>query len=768
MAAWEAEMEAWGMAELENPIRRPVDPMTVRNDLRLSGTQPELFLIDDAGQLATPRYYPHYAAQDLVQNAFRDVSESLAMHSRRAEFMKAEGQRFRSGKYNQLVTEALQRNFHRVQMADGLHNVLSETIQHYGLHNWKKGDPLPAGYRLSYPDGFRVWETTTFENQVMKMAEEVGSVRGLRAIENRVLAESVIEGLAAETGKIVRTGKPVPIPIEIAEHLKNHLSATVPAIEVLTDIGGATSFWRTWTLPFRTSWQVVNETTNAMLTGIAGNLPSARRLKQLRGRGIDAIGPFGGSTIMPEFGESFGYSARTQSWLRDRGMGKLADFNRWLHNTPLMRFGRTGQARIAGRTRQTPFGAEFNQARDDFYKSTNMLGEIERDIRTAGRGEVGLNIGTRTLRPAEVAEITRSGELMLDTIEEVLSAAPYGGKAHYLQSMSAKAAEAVYSWNALTPWQKQYMSRIIPFSGWQLFTTGYLMRMPARYPGRAWVLKSLANIGKQYIDNAFEGMGVDPNTVEEWDTTSVPLYVNEDGQVVVMRANFFRLYDMMGVEDISRTVLSHPMLTAMLAAGGTETFPEFGPTSTPPRQWGQEEPGKKHPLDIIGEMLLGPTYDLANKLAHPYVQYGTGGLVRPEPVMIEGERIERDWRSTLTQYTLGLSFREYDSYQMMDRAHGKTRSGVNGARLELSNMLKDTQGQDLDGIRAVAETYLMRAYQYLDQIEAMGEHDDADMEALRRDFTRYTNQAYRIEFMLNYMRANPGASVPPEMIEAQP
>lgn len=759
MSTWEGEMEAWGMAEVENPIRRPVDPITVRRDLKLMAEQPELFLLDDAGIPVSPAYYPHQFAKDLPQAAIREIAEAAMQHSTPGEFRLRAGIAFRSGHYEQDIITALTKNIRRINHHESLYNIVEETIQHYGSRkrlSWNPGDPIPDGYRVVYPEGFRVWNTTQFEEQVQRLAQEGISKKGLRPFEQRAFGELIDEFLG-EGAKTIRKGEAELIPIEIAEHIKQHIAPSWPGIEVLTDIGGLTSFWRHFVLSFAPAWQAVNETSNAILTGIAGNLTRGGQLaRQLKARGTRMPGMVGAQTILPEFGESFGYSARTQVWLKNRGrLGEaMLEFNRNLHNTGVMKAGR--------------FGAQFNQIRDSFYKGLNVLTEIEREIRLAARTDVGLGIGPKTLTRAEVRQVARSGEKMLETMELILDGAGIRGQNHFLREMVARASETVYSWNALAPWQRQYLSKFIPFSGWQLFMNGLLMRLPVRYPGRAWLLKSMGKLGSDFVEDMFEAAGVDPSTIPEWDKSSLPLMVDDEGNVMVMRLTSFKLYDMLGVEDVTRTAFTHPLVKSIFEMSGTATFPEIGPMSGQPERWGSPDQPKPSPWDVILKNLFGRGYTLLNKIVHPYAQYGTGGLVSPEPVYIEGETIPIDWRSAISQYITGVSFREYTSYDMMSRAHKSTSDGVTGAFMTLENtLLKDDLSKD--EVRSSAELYLQRAYQSVEQIEAMAEKTDNTRTAklLRQERTSLINRIVRVEGMLQWIIAHPDSQIYPEMIHGE-
>ncbi|MCK4579619.1 MAG: hypothetical protein KAU50_12575 [Candidatus Marinimicrobia bacterium] len=790
MVEWDRAVEDWAITNesssslFHGSAPKPPNPLSLDDTLKLITEQPELFNADNAGRWVDPVYYPHAQAQNIAMGAARDAAGNLIRYPRPGFLKHATGVSFREGVYNQAVMEALPRNIRACNAYEGIYRTLKDITNSYGVKppkGWQAGMEVPEGYRVVWPEGWQEWSSKTFEQQVIKLASKVDDIAGMGDLEQRIAIEQYLKDLTRGTDSTVRRGKPLFIPDEIAEHLKTHVAPTIPGFEVFTDFGGSTSFWRTFVLPFRSAWQVVNESTNAMLTGIAGNWAGTKLYRQpgIRRRLPGAVM---NDTVLPEFGPVGGYAAPTQKWLWSLGPagGMLNNYNRWLHNTPLMRFGRSGRTQVAGREFQTVFGAEFNQIRDNYYKASNMLGEIQQEFRRAGRAGVSLDTGPKVFTPTEITGINSSFEKMVGAIETVLEGAGKTGQNAFLQEMTARAGDAVYSWNKLSPFQRQYISRAVPFSGWQLFTTGLLFRLPVKYPGRAWLMKSVANMGRNYINDMFDNMGIDPDTIPEWDNNTIPLFVDaESGKVVTMRWSAFRLYDHMGIDDIGSTILSHPDARMwMETLFGGHLFPEFEPLSKPPMQWGEEtEAGRRNGFDIIAERMFGPYYNFANQLAHPYVQYDVGGLTSPEEVLIEGQQVKKDWRSALLQMTLGMSIQERDPYQMRERVYRDARSGTDGAFLELSNLAlvgydRDTSELNVSEqitrhpqIRAVTETYLQRGYQMIEMMDVMLDMAEGkDANNLNRDYTRYVNQIKRVEEMLHYMIANPGKYISPEMI----
>jgi hypothetical protein len=322
----------------------------------------------------------------------------------------------------------------------------------------------------------------------------------------------------------------------------------------------------------------------------------------------------------------------------------------------------------------------------------------------------------------------------------------------YLQELEANAAECVYRFSAMTPWQRRWLTNLIPFSGWRLFTMGLSFRFPVKYPGRTWVLKQAAVWGRMYTDEMWRQAGVDPDTLSDYTRQySIPVLADGTGRVISMRSNAASLYDAFGVEQLPSVLLSHPLLQAPLALAGGETFPYLHQMETPPRYAGAMH--GKHPLDVVGEMLFGPYWSLAAQIVEPNKQYETGGVFQPEPILDfrTGEPTPQGPIRELARLELGLTFDNLDSYVQMEKAHSRTTRTVYGYFDELDQGAR-TQNQDRGLLRGLAGTYLTQANQALEQLGTMYENaPGGKRDQIETQYKTLMNQIARVQMFLALM-----------------
>lgn len=770
--------EVWG--EGHNWARGPEmpNPLVVRENLKLISQQPELFMLDDGGRFVSPIYYPHYQVTDIVAGVMRDTADNLLSKPLPGIMKKSKGQLFRQALYDTMITETLPRNIRTSEWWEGTVKTLEESVRLWGkrpgqvkssktgkMRDWKFKDPVPENMVAVWPEGFRAWFFDGgMVEQIQKMARQYQKTGTLGNIEERLFANQVVESFTGETSRMIRKGPVYFVPKEVANHMKYHMAPGMPAVEVFTDFAGATSFWRHFVLSFRPAWQAVNEVTNTLLTLAAGNASAYKYLRNERLMS-KVPGSIRGATILPEIpharqGRAFGYSYTASKWLDKVGFGVLNDWTKKLHSGALGKIEGLGNRSIW-----------FNQMRDDTHRIVNVLAESRRAFGKAGRTRRGIKAGGKLFTAEEAREIGRGGEAFIDAMEHVFSNSRTMGKTAFLEEMVSKAGKAVYTYNRLTPWQRRYVTRVIPFSGWQLFTTGLLMRLPIMHPGRAAILRSMANMGQDYVNELYKLNGVDPATLPNWNKYEIPLFVNGDGNVLMFKANFFRLYDMLETRQVAETFLSHPDSKFFLElTAGIKTFPNISPLSRPPEERGDESVPRRPITDILLERWFGSLYQATKKSVHPYAQYDTGGILDPQPVEIQGERIESGYgfAPQALNYMLGTSFRERGSYDLMRREHSNFRDSVDGMFTSLENeLLKDDP--DMDAAGTDMEEYLERANIYIDQTVAMLQETDSERESglLRAELTTYQNRIERVYQALQFHLENPLVHVSAEAIHGE-
>ena len=605
------------------------------------------------------------------------------------------------------------------------------------------GDMKAAKEKIIWPEGYRTyWEEGGFEESIKRLAYETKKYPKATKYDETAFIDKMVGVLSGDTEMVIAKGAGEIMPRRVLDHLKYHLAPTEPLLDLLFE--DHKRFWAPFVLSFRTAWNVTNAVTNGILTTMAGNWGGLKYMRDPKLRSMLPAEIYGSTMNLREWGildatkEGAGWTWNTQKFLREKLSPELAEklikFNQRIHGHPVLQAGR----KIA----------EWQQWVDDTFKGINYFAEAEKQIRS-------------------LPKLIKTGKYMVEAMEELFGGRLEPGKTQSVRQIISKTSNAVYHWNALSIQERKVMTKVIPFSGWRLFTTGLLFRLPVEYPGRAYAIKLLGQMGRLYVEDLWKLNGVDPKTVPAWENFSIPLFVDENGKVLSIKPGFLKLYDTMDIQDIGEMPFTHPSIKfVMEQLLGLETYPKIAPLSRPPAEWGVEGPHRKNIFDSLGEAWFGATWNLADKLFHPHAQYGGGGLVRPEPVLIQGKKLPYSPVSTVSQFTTGLSFKALDSFDMMRKAHQSTSQREDGLFLSLDNALKDEAGQDRGRIRAFAEDYLDLTEILKDQIETMRTktQDKGKRKELTTEYTRLVNRMRRVNMLLNWMQSNPNSTVPDKLI----
>lgn len=790
-----------------NIIPELPDPMKIREDMKYTAIFPELFDKKNAVEWVSPRYYEHQFATDLALSAWGEnlnkaksafaesVSKKISKRKATGEargtditgaettipkpgFTKlSEGQLIKRGLYRIDIENTLVENVRRVNSHETLFNILSETFDAYNERkagkmyaNWKFGKPVPEGYRAVNFPAYSKW-TKQLEKQISALVNDVTDA-GATVMDDVWLSETIEKQMTKHQEFAGVDGDWALIPNEVAEHIKYHLGPMSPTIDVLTDPLGTRTFWTNFVLALRTAWYVNNEVSQAALATVFREWKGAKMGRKLGnyyalqgGTAATAISPELNIKNMFSHGGSWGRDSRVVRKLEAAGLGFYVDIESKLNNMAGVK-----QVHQLGK-----IGAQFNLLRDTFYKRNAFLGETAKEFeRNAARG-VGMNVGTKVFSPVEVKQIAQNFNSMIDSIQTIIEGINRGGDPAFFRDMVTKASHATYNWNNMTPFQRRYLSRFIPFVGWQLYVTGLLWKLPVYYPGRAWLLKSLSMMGQNYIRDLWTEQGIDPDTVPEWERHAIPLYTTPDGRVVAFRASFGSLYDVMDISDYGRSAFSHPALkSALEILMNKKTFPELETPSQAPLERGVKAP-RRGMFDIMLDSLFGSAYQMANKIAHPYYQYETGGLTNPQPYINQaGERIPYDWRKELLPSITGISMRQWNSYDMMNKMHGQTYRSTRDAFDGLNAYVAEewrTRGaaEQRSHILDASETYLKRAYLYLDQIDEMFKIAETpkDRKQLISDRKSYMRQIHRVENIRTKLIESPDILIDPRWLHSK-
>jgi len=153
------------------------------------------------------------------------------------------------------------------------------------------------------------------------------------------------------------------------------------------------------------------------------------------------------------------------------------------------------QGGVLGQARITRAGFEKVQSMEDFFRRGSFVqsldnvakqhlretGEVVDSWRNYSRGEIPDEGIDPAVQAEHVRNILEDPELLQKALDDV--------------------NKFSYSFSELTPKERQYVRRAVPFWGWYKFVTKLMYRLPVEYPGRAQAIRALGQVG---IENESE------------------------------------------------------------------------------------------------------------------------------------------------------------------------------------------------------------------------------------------------------------------------
>lgn len=346
-------------------------------------------------------------------------------------------------------------------------------------------DLLPGEVAWS-PDGLKLWrrqvefgEKFLGEMQRFGVSEE-GAARAL----GESIRASIGEGAwtAREAG--FGAGKVYAIPEGVGKTIASAYQEAPPWIRNLVD--PLTGAWRWGVLSARPAWvwnNMVGNVTFSTLNGVAPRHYIMALQEQFIAKTPDELN---GISLTAQEADLGVINAGAKG-------GPLGAFAEWLNSKPTAPVnlgealtGARGAARVAGRLldpRRAPaWIREKNGQVEDFFRRANFIKEVE-----------------RTARAAAVKRATTSfGESysLLDAMDALTE--------KQVAEVVKKVNYFMHNYAELTPWEKAYVRRIVPFYNFLKHQFRLTTQLPVDYPGRATMLQALVQVGKeaQAYDNS--------------------------------------------------------------------------------------------------------------------------------------------------------------------------------------------------------------------------------------------------------------------------
>lgn len=374
---------------------------------------------------------------------------------------------------------------------------------------------LKPGYKVFAPDGYiRFYQGTIdlvkeFSNKI-KGKSELNEVSDIWDDLKSALDSSLLEKkYVGVTNKV----KLYQVPDASAKILQAYAKTVNPYVRLFWD--KPVDAFRFLALALTPRWLVNNVVGNTVFSVIAG----------------DPFSPSGYLTYR---------AAREQGLIPD-------DVFSGFYSSEKLMSGKLGKAA------ETKLGALLSSAGETakelpIIKQVGQLGDLSYRINSAVddffRGAHFINEASRLARKKVVAE---TGEKLKRTID-LLKYAKQD------EEILAKAINSVddffYGAGSLSPFERQYVRRFLPFYSWYKFITLYSLRLPLNHPARFEVINNLA---KTFYD--LTGQNELPNYLKG----SIPIGESKEGDIYYLRTsgtNPFGLLEDIATQGVSQTALS--------------------------------------------------------------------------------------------------------------------------------------------------------------------------------------------------------------------
>jgi hypothetical protein len=267
------------------------------------------------------------------------------------------------------------------------------------------------------------------------------------------------------------------------------------------------------------------------------------------------------------------------------------------------------------------------------------MGQINSEIETAFRGA---NYMSEAVKQARM-EIVKDGISSFHITDDLMRAklGEIAKSPAKVEAIMEKVNDFLFDYTALDGFERNVVRRfIMPFYSWykNIFKLA-VWTLPMKYPGRTTLLRGLATMGKEQLDDSYQAMGVDPATLPEWMKGNIPMERQEDGSILFWNPRGANPFETLTSNALS--ILSPPIKLALERALGQDTF--TGRKFTSPEVI--EEGGRQLRYDpetgrfeetevappLISHLLRQfPQYDLVRKFFVPYGEYDTGTLLNPQ------------------------------------------------------------------------------------------------------------------------------------------
>jgi hypothetical protein len=486
-----------------------------------------------------PTYFPRFKPEPTLREVLRNFFPSPISRMAKQPFQRPfTGSSFlRNADISDVRLSLLEHNVRSRRLLDNV-----KTIQALKTASFTKplrvGDDLLPGHVAFNPDG-----AFQFYRGQVDLGEDVArSLENMGDLES-ALADAVAAALPVEFNAVAKRQSIFQVPRGVAKELEQTFRPTSPMTRIFWD--SPTEAWKAGVLAFSPRWHL-NNIVGGMILGTTAGVPPQRLVKPL--------------------------SALERSALPERMQAQTLAFAEGFQPT-LLPPATTEAGRLGRAIAQTkPIQLPMNFLRNVRDKSFGFNSNVDQHF----RGRVYLEQARKMARNQLVKE---TGKGIISSRDILLRAGEISKDPVAAANLIKKTDRVFFNFNRLTPLERKYVRRVIPFWSWYREIARVTLSMPETMPVRAQGLRNLSRLGQQVSDSEIrEHLGIPKRFLPEYLRDQTFIGLDNEGTVTFLSprgANVFYGSTLFPLGETQGRI--HPALQILIQeATGGRTIGKWG------------------------------------------------------------------------------------------------------------------------------------------------------------------------------------------------
>jgi len=249
----------------------------------------------------------------------------------------------------------------------------------------------------------------------------------------------------------------------------------------------------------------------------------------------------------------------------------------------------------------------------------------------------------------------------------------------------------------LSPFEKRYMRRIIPFYSWFKHISLVSARLPIDFPARTRMLQFIGQVGGDMADDEWAMLGVDRRALPAYMQATVPIgQIDESGNVMSIRGSAAVPFNT--VREYSLSALAPPIRMLIENMQGRDVFTQKPFRAGKPDPFTYQDPisGNRFEWDGVRSKKIGPVrpfleaplftvfqefpqFQLARRLLYPFSEGDKATFFRPDPIVDKKTGLPMYPKNRLNEMLklLGLSMSPVNLEKISKRMEKERRQAIN-------------------------------------------------------------------------------------------